>query len=186
MRVAMGVLAFAAVSACASAQTSSGASPETSSASYWLLLKGDGRTWCGYRDSAEFKPAAASQKPSESARVTYSSDRLTELTYQIEPESGDWIVVDKYTLTDSAVFLRRANLLAQQNLEIIQQTTIRGGKAEPLRKVSVTTLDGKQAEASNIDFPDVPVRTNLTEMPLMRVVAEMRTRGISRLCMKVK
>lgn len=178
MRLVAAVLVFAAVSSSASAQASS--------KSYWLLSRDSGHTWCGYSDMTDFKSEADKLKPTESAIVTYSSGKLTELTYQVEPESGDWIVVDKYTPSDNKVFLRRANLLTQENLQVIQSAVIRDGNAEPLRVVSVTTLEGKKTKASNVDFPNVPVRTTLARISFMAVVAEMRSQSISKVCRKLE
>jgi hypothetical protein len=156
---------------------------QTISESYSVLLKSDGHTWCAYKDSEEFKSEAAAVKPTESARVSYLSSKLTELTYQIEAESGDWIVIDKYTPSDVDVLLRRANLLVQENLQIIQETVIHGGKADAFHLVSVTTLDGKKAELpANIDFPSVPVKSDLLATPFMRVISEMRRRSAGKLC----
>jgi hypothetical protein len=153
--------------------------------SYSALLKDDGHTWCAFKDSAEFSAEAAKLKPAESVRVTYSADRLMEVTLQTEAESGDWIVVDKYTPSKSDAILRRANLMAQENLQVIQETTIHGAKADPFHVVSVTTLDGKKAElSSQLDFPDVPVRTNLLTMPSVKLVTEMRSMSLTRLCKK--
>jgi hypothetical protein len=76
---------------------SCGAYAQVASRSYWLLLKNDGHTWCGYADSAEFTSDVKNLKPTESARVMFSSDKLIEVTYQLSAESGDWVVVDKYT-----------------------------------------------------------------------------------------
>jgi len=154
------------------------------SRSYWLMLMDDGRTWCGYSEEAEFKSEADKLKPTETARITYSPDRLLELTYQVEPESGDWIVIDKYTPSGDEILLRRASLLTQSNLQVIQDTTIRQGKAEPFRIVNITTLDGKKAETSDIDFPSVPVRTNLSSTPFVALAAEMRSRSLATLCKK--
>lgn len=153
--------------------------------SYSVLLKDDGYTWCAYGNSGEFESAAAMLRPTDSARITYSSDKLTELTYQVEAESGDWIVIDKYTPSNEDVLLRRANLLAQENLQIIQETTIRGGNVRPFHIVSVNTLDGKSAELSDVDFPAVPVKTDLLASPFVRLVVEMRSQSIGKLCKRV-
>ena len=169
---------LAGTAACSAAQTV----PE----SFSLLLKGDGRTWCAYKDPAEFQSQVTALKPTESARITYSSSTLTELTYQIEADSGDWIVIDQYTPSNGEIRLRRANLMAQQNLQIIQETIVHGGKVDPFRVVSVTTLDGKKAELSDVDFPAVPVSTNLLTLPLVQVVAEMRSRSLGQLCKSLK
>src|SRR6185312_9305941 len=129
--------------------------------SYWFLLRADGKTWCGYEDKAQFMDQVNERTPLESARATYTSGNLAEFTFQIGAESGDWIVIDKYTPGANRVTVRRANLLAGPQLEIIQETTIQGGKVEPFHTVSITTLDGKkvdpQEEAARVDYPAVPI-----------------------------
>lgn len=177
MRLTAAVIAFAAVSLSASAQ----GSPK----SYWLLLTPRaGHVWCGFSDTTAFEAEASKLMPTESARVTYSSGKLTEVTDQVEPESGDWIVIDKYTPSNNEVHLRRANLLTQENLEVIQSAVIRAGKVGPFRVVGVTTLEGKKATISSMDFyfPDVPVRTSMARIPFMAIVTEMRSRSISKVC----
>jgi hypothetical protein len=159
-----------------------GASAQVTSVSYQLLLNSEGHTWCGYTDTAAFTSDIKKLDPTESARVTYSAGKLIEVTYQFAPESGDWVVVDKYTPSNDGLILRRANLLTQDNLQVIEETSIRRGKLEPFRVVSTTTLDGKKAEASPIDLPRVSVKTNFSEMPFWSVVAEMRRRAIPKLC----
>jgi len=161
---------------------SCGAYAQVASRSYWLLLKNDGHTWCGYADTTEFTSDVKNLKPTESARATYSSDKLIEITYQVAPESGDWVVVDKYTPSNDRLILRRANLLTQDNREIIEETSIHGGKVEAFRVVSTTTLDGKTAEASGVDLPSVSVKTDLSETSFVAVVTEMRRRSVSKLC----
>lgn len=168
------ILAWLAV--CSNAQTI------LVSESYSLLLKDDGQTWCAYSNKAEFQAEATNLKPTESARITYFAGKLTELTYQVEAESGDWIVVDKYTLMDIGTVLRRENLLAQENLQVIQEAVIRGDIVGSFRVVSVSTLDGKKTELSNVDFPEVAVKANLSATPFIRVVGEMRDRSLGKLC----
>lgn len=155
---------------------------------YWLLREEDRGVWCGYTDEATFNSAAERVKPAEAVKVTYMSGRLLDLTYQVEPESGDWLVIDKYTPTRrNAILLLRTTRLTQQRLEVIQDTTIRRGKAQPLRRVSVTTFEGKpledpQAQASVIDFPSVPVEARLAASVWMSVVTDMRHRSLTTLC----
>ena len=166
--------------ACSNAQT------VPASETYSVLLQDDGQTWCAYKNPAEFQTEAAKLKPMETARITYSSNKVSELTHQVEAESGDWVVVDKYTPTESGATLRRANLLAQENLQVIQETIIRGDKAESFRVVSVNTLDGKKADLPpNVDFPEVSVKTNFLIAPFAQVVSEMRKRSLAKLCKKI-
>lgn len=165
------------LAACSSAQTIQ------RSESYLLLLTDDGHTYCGYTDPVEFETVAMSLKPLESARITYSADRLLEFTYQVEAESGDWIVVDKYTATEDGANLRRANLLATGNLQVIQEAVILAGTVGPLRTINVITLDGKETKLPpNVDFPEISIKTDLLADPFMRVVAEMRSQSTSMLC----
>ncbi len=168
------IILLAGETACADAQ----ARPE----SYSLLLREDGHTWCAFINPAEFKSEATKLKPTESVRITYSSNKLIELTYQTEAESGDWIVIDKYTPSNGEILLRRANLMTQGNLQVIQEAVVHGGKVDPFRLVSVTTLDGKKAEPSNVDFPSVQVRSNLRTTPFVKTVAELRSRSMGKLC----
>jgi len=175
MKLILAIL-FVEASACCAAQSI----PEVS---YYAMLKGDGHTWCAYKDSDEFKAEAAAVKPSETARVSFVSSKLTDLTYQIEAESGDWIVIDKYTPSNMDVLVRRANLLAQENLQIIQQAVIHGGIADAFHLVNVTTLDGKKTELPpKTDFPNIPVKTDLLALPFMGLVNDLQQQTIKKLC----
>jgi hypothetical protein len=159
------------------------ASAQVASTTYWLLLKQDGHTWCGYTDMAEFTSDVKNRTPTESARATYAFDKLIEVTYQVGSESGDWVVVDKCMPANDQLILRRANSLAQDNLRIIEETSIHGGRVEPFHVLSTTTLDGTKAEApSSVDLPSVSVITDLSKTPFLTVVAEMRQQSISKLC----
>ncbi len=177
MRFTITLLALAMLSSAMAAQTVS--------KSYWLLDRDSDHTWCGYTKQSEFKADVARLQPSETVRVTYSSGRLAEVTVQIEPESGDWVTVDQYTPSGNEILLRRANLLVQPQLEVIETTTIRGGKWNPFRIVHVETLAGKKAQAPSdlADYmPGVPVITDLSSPRFMRIVTEMRRRSVAKLC----
>lgn len=179
---------MAGLAACSNAQIPLPPTPEAAPPpdSYSVLLSEDGQTWCAYKNSAVFQAEVERVKPTDSARVTFSAEKLTELTYQVEAESGDWIVVDKYTPKGSGAVLRRAYLLAQENRQVIQEATILGGKAGPFRMISVSTLDGKTANLSpNADLPKVPVQTNLDAVPLVQLVIELRRQSAGLLCKKV-
>jgi len=150
--------------------------------SFNVLLKDDGRTWCAYRNPDEFKVDVATLRPTDSVRITYQENALVELTYQIEAESGDWIVLDKYTPSNGDLLLKRAVLLAQENLQIIQESVIHEGKLGAFHIVRVTTLDGKNAEMSDVDLPTVPAKTDLLGQPFVQVVMDLRSRSLSKLC----
>jgi hypothetical protein len=178
MRALLVALLMAASLSCAS--------EPRASTSYFLYVKDDGRTWCGYTDMTEFSAATKESAPTESARVTFASNDLVEITYQATPESGDWIVVDKYTPSKDQVVLRRATLLSQRRLQIIQETTIVGGAVAPFRVLSTSTLDGKPTTATDLDMPDVAVRQKLSSFPFMALVKEMRDRSSSKVCRRLQ
>jgi hypothetical protein len=75
---------------CAPAQA------EPASEVYYALLKHDGEAWCGFRTAVQFQSEATENPPFETARLTYANDQLTEILYQFDAESGDWVVVDQY------------------------------------------------------------------------------------------
>jgi hypothetical protein len=146
---------------------------QVSSGTYWFASGPLRTTWCGYSNEEAFKDDVENQKPTESARVVFSSGKVKELTYQVQPESGDWIVIDKYKSNPRGMAVKRAILLAQENRQIIQRSTIRGSTASPLRIVSIATLDGKKAKSSKVDYPEVRIRTNLSDFPFMKLVKEL-------------
>ena len=111
--------------------------------------------------------------PTESARVVLSSGKIKEITYQVQPESGDWVVIDKYESNTDGMTIKRANLFSQENLLIIQRSTIKGATASPLKTESITTLDGQKAKASKVDYPEVPVRANPSKFPFMGLVKQL-------------
>jgi hypothetical protein len=104
VRILITAVALGSV-ACSAAQPTS--------VSFNVLLKDDGHTWCAYKNQDEFKADAAALKPTESVRITYQATAITELTYQVDAESGDWIVIDTYTPSNGALHLKRANLMVQ-------------------------------------------------------------------------
>jgi hypothetical protein len=151
--------------------------------SYSGFLKNDGNIWCVYEDMAEFESEAAVVVPTTSARVSFVSGVLTELTYQTQPESADWVVVDKYVPSSGDVLLRRANLLASPQLIIMQEARVDDGTVSTFRITSVTTLDGIERELPpTVDFPVVPVIRDLMAIPFMRVVGEIRRDSVGTLC----
>ena len=143
---------------------------QVSSGTFWFASGPERSAWCGYSNEEAFMAAVARQIPTESARIVFSSGKIKELTYQVQPESGDWIVIDKYTSTPDGMALKRANLLAQENLQIIQRSTIKGLTASSFRTESIATLDGKKVRASKVDYPEVPVRTDLSKLPFIGLV----------------
>jgi len=97
------------------------------------------------------------------------------------------MVIDRYTLTDTGTVLRRGNMFAGQQVEVVQEAAIRNGKAEPLRTVSVASLDPKQkADTADLDYPDLPVVTDLTGTQYVTLAAHMRRGSVVWACETAK
>lgn len=141
---------------------------------YWFLMETSHSSWCGYSDEMVFKRDADIFKPTESASVSLFSGKIVEITYQLQPESGDWIVVDKYNISDKGMTLTRANLLAQENLEVIQKLSAVDGRSK-FKVERITTLNGKMAAPKSIDYPNVPVMQNLTQFPFSSLLVKLES-----------
>lgn len=151
----------------------------------WLLSQNGGKSWCAYADGEEFKRAVAVQQPEESARVTTFAGDVLELEYQINPPTGEWVVMDKYAYTGGKLILQRTNLLLLQGLEAVQEATITGSVAAPFRVVSLTTLDGAKTARADVTYPKVPVRTSWKAFAFLDVARKIEAAAVPELCGKV-
>jgi hypothetical protein len=155
--------------------------------SYWLVPDNQRHQWCGYTDPTAFQAAAVKFKARQSAIVSYTLGKLTGLTQQVGAANGDWVVIDRYTLVPGALRLQRTSMLSPQNLKVMQSASIRGGHAEPLHTVAVTTLQGQPASApANLALPSVPVMTDLASVPYMLLVTQMRHESVPELCRRLQ
>lgn len=149
---------------------------------YWAVLRDYGE-WCAYANEARFRSIVDKSPPLESAKVTYVSDTLREVTYQAQAESGDWMVIDRYTLTDTGTVLRRGNVFVGQQVEVVQEATIRNGRAGPFRVTKVASLQPKQKpDTVDLDYPGVPVVTDLNAAPYMTLVTSVRRGSMNSAC----
>lgn len=152
----------------------------------WLLAQNDGSAWCAFSDIAAFNTAVTHQAPRESAHVTYYGDDILELSHQVNPASGDWVVVDHYAYTNGKLTLRRNTVLLLENLEVVQETAIGGGKAAPFKVVSFATLDGQKAPERAVDYPKVPVATSWEVLPFLAISKKLLGGSVPFLCEKLK
>lgn len=175
-----------ALMVCLSLATSI-ASAQGFARSYWLVADNPRHEWCGYTDPTGFQAEAAKLKSTQSAIVTYTLGKLTELTHQVGAEDGSWIVIDRYTPSGGTLLLQRTSMLSAQNLKVVQNASIRGDQAEPLRTVTVTTLQGQPASApANLALPAVAVMTDPYSAPYMLLVTQMRHESIPTLCRRLQ
>lgn len=151
----------------------------------WLFSQNAGKTWCAYANAEDYKHAVGVQQPPETARVVTFGGDVLELEYQITPATGDWVVMDKYGYTAGKMVLNRTNLLLLEGLEVVQETTITGAKAAPLKVVSSTNIDGSKDARTARSYPDVPVRTSWKAFAFLDVARKLEAAGGPELCDKV-
>lgn len=154
---------------------------------YGVLLRNGTQTWCGYTGPDQFQAAVIKEKPRESAVVTYSLGRPTQITHQLQAPSGDWTIVDRYTPAGGGFMLQRTDYLSTQNLQVVQSADVAHGVAGPLRIVGVTGAQGqKTAPPANLQLPSVPVITDMKRAPFMLVITAMRHESVPTLCTRVQ
>jgi hypothetical protein len=159
---------------------------------YFFRSNDAGQTWCGFSNQEQFKEDSYQREPGDTFRVNYSSGKIVEVTRQTQAHDGvqmerePWIVIDRYRFSENGMTLTRASILVTSNLMPIQEVTIMAGKAGPFRLVRVTTMDGKEVPAetlANVSLPAIPVITDMSDTPFMRLLAQMRKdRTTVRLC----
>lgn len=163
------------------------ASAQDFSRSYWLVADDQHHGWCGYSDPSTYQAAAARLKAMQSAIVTYTLGKLTELTQQAVGDNGTWVIIDRYTPSRGAVLLQRTNMLSRENLRVVQTASIQGSQAAPLRTVEVTTMQGQPAKPpADLTLPTVAVMVDLNRAPYMLLVTQMRHEDIPTLCRRVQ
>ncbi|HTT06961.1 MAG TPA: hypothetical protein VMF64_16905 [Steroidobacteraceae bacterium] len=155
--------------------------------SYWLVADSQRHEWCGYTDPTAFQAAAGKINATQSAIVSYTLGKLTALTQQVGASNGAWIVIDRYTPARGGLQLQRTSMLSAQNLKVMQSASIRGGHAQPLHTVAVTTLQGQPASApADLALPRVAIMTDLDSAPYMLLVTQMRHESIPTLCRRLQ
>jgi hypothetical protein len=185
--------------------TSSSASANAREEVYWLKLRPDGVTWCGYALDDRYPRYVAAEKVDvremymPGARISFSSEKVSQVSYRSASKKiGDWLVIDDYEPSGKDWLLRRGILLMQRKsqrlLSIAQHTTVHRGKAEPFHVANVSrihtgpeegdpTVDPTQkVDPSTLGLPPVPVITDLPEEPFMQIAFEMRRRSLGKLC----
>jgi hypothetical protein len=153
---------------------------------YFFMFDENKNSWCGYTNEVKFQELSGKIQPLESARILYKAEVISEITYQVQPESGDWIVIDKYTLSQSGTNLRRAIVFAQSGALVIKEGQIAKGGRNHLSLISATKSDGSKVNIKNLDFPPMAVQDDLSKFTFMKVAQSMKNRSLQTLCQQVK
>lgn len=150
--------------------------------SYSFLFDENKHAWCGYANEKKFQEITAQIQPLESARVAYKAGQPSEITYQIQPESGDWIVVDKYSVSLHQTVLRRTFVFAQSGIQVIKEGVITKGGSNHLSLVFAKNSDGSKASLEDVDFPSVPIQKDPSEFPFVKLAESMKRKSLATVC----
>lgn len=166
------------------AESCGASSVRTGSRPLWLLLDEDKRVWCGYADENAFQMDANRLKPLESARVTPARNRVYKITYQVQPESGDWINADQYTFAGDRVVLKRVTIYTQSQIETTQLGSFKStGLSPSLRLVHVTSLSKARIPTeAPLDPPAIPVKRSLNDFAFMGIINSMKDGHLKKIC----
>jgi hypothetical protein len=165
---------------------SSASVAQTSSKSYSFLFDDNKNTWCGYMNGKKFQEISGQIQPLESAYVTYKAGALFEITYQVQPESGDWIVIDKYSISPKQINLRRAFVFAHSGIQVVKEGRITKGSPNRLSLVIAANPDGSMASVKNLDFPFVAVNDDPSGFIFMKIAESMKNKSLQTLCMQAE
>lgn len=144
-------------------------------------------TWCGYKDATEFRTEVENQEPLETAVISLKGGKIANYTHQTNAESGDWLIVDRYTPKRNHTLVRRTIFLSENKITIIKEATIKNHVVSPLRLLSVTRLNDKSTQKilnidPTLDVPDVQIQLNIDNTPAMRLGSYLVAHSNPHLC----
>jgi hypothetical protein len=148
------------------------------------MFNDEDQTWCGYKDEALFQKISGEVQPLESARVVYDSGTISEITHQVQPDSGDWIIIDKYTFQGRETNLRRAFLFAQSGIQVIKEGKATGQKPIHLALLSAKNPDGSSASLNDVYLPTLPINSKPLDFIFVKLADSMKEKGRQKLCVQ--
>ncbi len=155
-----------------------GAAPAPAARTVFIASDKAGTGWCAYRS----KPPLERSRADEVARVTYRAGKVTRLTRQINPESGDWVLVDSYALSGGRVRIERRIGMAQGGIQVVKRGQALAGRKITLSLISATRPDGRKAEPDSWYDPDSTVTSNVESLPFVAIGRRLLRRNLPVLC----
>lgn len=151
-------------------------------AKYFFLANEKANMWCGYTNEEEFQNIAEKLRPLESSRVLFVSGSISEITYQMQSESGDWNVIDNYRIYPTNTFLQRAFIFSQNGISVIMEGRLMKGKKSRLHVVRAVNPDGSKVNIGNLDFPIVAIKVDPINFVFVKIARSMKKSSLTSLC----
>ena len=159
-----------------------GSAPTPPTRTLYFARPYDPFRWCGYATKAAQAAALESSHGGEAVRATYVAGRISRLTYETDPESGDWVVVDTYRVSGGRLWLERAIGISAGGIQIVERGSAPIGRRIKLSLVSAKRSDGTRPSPGGWYDPQVAVARDLETLPFAALGRTMLRRGVPTLC----
>ena len=148
---------------------------------YWIMLSRENGPWCGYTNESLFKRDMQKVGPTETARIVAAEKKVAKITYQISAESGDWIVLDKYSSTATGFYLSRSFLMSNYDAKVTQDIEILRGDVRRGRQTA-TDLEGKKPKKFDEVLPDIEIAKKLSDFPFYKALQKLLENPVAKVC----
>jgi len=149
--------------------------PKTGKSVYFL--KDDlGQQWCGYASETQYKAQVRDRAAFVVGEADYADGRLAAVHFTETDETGDWAVIDEYTLDKEGnleSLKRTINLFSEDSSEE-QRFTIRNGKAVQQGSMRRKLHLARASQKSVTEFDAPKVVTTATNFPFAELLGIKR------------
>ena len=154
--------------------------PPTVPAKSLYFLNDPDERWCAFNRESEWRSEVEMLGALTTAVAKYTGSRISsiDVTTEDNPEAGDWVIFDTYSLGKDQTFQslkRTINVLPGFTSEL-ETWLIQNGKAIKQSSVSrdLDTLKPKPVQATGIWLPSAPIFTRLSALPFWPLVRDKR------------
>ena len=160
-----------------------GAAPAPAARTLYFARPYDPFRWCGYTTKAAQNAALRDSHGGDAVDATYVAGRISRLTYQTDPESGDWLVRDTYRVSGGRLWLERSIGVVTGSIEAVERGSAPIGRPLKLALVRARRSDGSKLAPGEWYHPDVAIARDLEKLPFAALGRTMLRRGVSTLCL---
>ena len=152
--------------------------------SLFVLHDGTKDQWCGYHEEQGWRSDIDRLGAFETASVEFSDGyaKIVKFTEADDPESGDWIVYDKYEIGEhgAVLSLERTTNILPGDISRKEVFELRDGRLVRKSVAMYSLKTNKQVAPKNIWFPKLPLAKGVADLPfsaLLNRIEEVSTRG---------
>ena len=141
-------------------------------ATRFLLQHPETQTWSVYGNEKEWRTAVDSTAAQEVGTVTYTKGRISQVVLTVAAESGDWIVIDNYSVAPSGAFVSLSRTIKIQAADLKVEHVYKYPNGQPMLRtqVSRSLKTGRRVRASDEWLPEIPVVSHFRAFPFARLL----------------